>query len=243
MSRVGSDLSVAPVLMYHSVSPSTAADPHHLRVHPDRLDAQLRTLHRLGLRGVSVGELLQGRRRGAGRRLVGLTFDDGYVDFLVHAVPVLARHGMTATVYVVAGKLAGQNDWDGGPPLDLLSADQVRAARAAGHEVGSHSLTHQRMAGLDADALVAEIAQSKADLEEVLGEPVDGFCYPYGSVDAAAVAAVRAAGYGHACRTDDYSEPGRYTLPRFFVGQRDSPPRLVAKFGRHHLRRLSARLA
>ena len=48
-----------PVFMYHSISPSTRPDPHRLRVHPDRLDRHLRLLRRLGLRGVSLGELLR----------------------------------------------------------------------------------------------------------------------------------------------------------------------------------------
>ncbi len=228
------------VFMYHSVSPSTVPDPHLLRVHPDRLDAQLRILRRLGLRGVSLAELVRARDRGQGRRLVGLTFDDGYVDFVEHAMPVLARHGMTATVYVVAGRLAGQNDWDDGPRLALMSGEQVRAARAAGHEIGSHSLTHQHLTGLTAAERKTEVADSKAVLENLLDEPVVGFCYPYGSFDAAAVDAVRAAGYDHACVTNDYSAPGRFTLPRFYVGQRDTWPRLAAKFARHHAQRLRA---
>src|SRR3712207_5321060 len=111
-SRGGGVMPSAPVFMYHSVSPSSAPDPHLLRIHPERLDAQLRTLRRLGLRGVSVSTLLAALEKGTGHRLVGLTFDDGYTDFLRHAVPVLGRHGMTATVYVVAGRLAGQNDWE-----------------------------------------------------------------------------------------------------------------------------------
>jgi peptidoglycan/xylan/chitin deacetylase (PgdA/CDA1 family) len=222
-----------PVLMYHSVSSATTPDPHLLRVHPDRLDAQLRTLRRLGLRGVSLGELVRARDRGEGRRLVGLTFDDGYVDFLDHAVPVLARHGMTATVYVVAGRLGGQNDWDGGPRLDLLDADGVRRAAAAGHEVGSHALSHPHLPTLDPAALRNEAVESRRVLEEVLDGPVAGFCYPYGEADAAVAEAVRAAGYDHACVTRDYSVADRFTIPRFYVGQQDVGPRLAAKLARH----------
>jgi hypothetical protein len=70
----------------------------------------LRLLRRLGLRGVPLAELVAAQDRGQAAGLVGLTFDDGYTDFLDHAVPVLARHGMTATLYVVAGLLGGQND-------------------------------------------------------------------------------------------------------------------------------------
>src|SRR5215218_2694780 len=123
--------------MYHSISPSRLPDPHRVRVHPDRLDGHLRLLRRLGVRGVSLRELLAAHDRGSTAGLVGLTFDDGYVDFLDHAVPVLGRYGMTATLYVVAGRLGGANEWDEGPRLDLVDADQVRAVAASGHDVGS----------------------------------------------------------------------------------------------------------
>ena len=229
-------MRTGPVLMYHSISPSTGPDPHRLRVSPDRLDQQLTTLRRLGLRGVSLAELVDAHDDGRGRRMVGLTFDDGYADFLEHAVPVLARHRMTATVYMVAGRLSGANDWDEGPDLPLMSPDQLRAVAAAGHEVGSHTMTHPRLAGLDRATLDAELRRSREVLEETLGAPVRGFCYPYGSVDRAAADAAQAAGYDHACVVKDYSVSDRFTLPRFYVGQADGGLRLTVKLAWHHLR-------
>src|SRR4051794_14236825 len=96
------------LLMYHSVEPYTA-DPYRVTVSPERFDRQLRWLRRNRLRGASMGEVLRARRRD---RLVGLTFDDGYRDFLTHALPVLDRYGFTATVFVIAGALGGHNHWD-----------------------------------------------------------------------------------------------------------------------------------
>jgi peptidoglycan/xylan/chitin deacetylase (PgdA/CDA1 family) len=229
-------LSIPPVLMYHSISPSTVPDPHRLRVHPARLDRHLRLLRRLGLRGVSLSELLHARERGAAAGLVGLTFDDGYTDFLEHAVPVLQRHGMTGTVYIVAGRLGGQNEWDDGPRFDLMTADQVRAVAAAGQEVGSHTMGHVRLAGADPVTLSAEIGGSRRALQEVLQTEVAGFCYPYGSYDDAAADAVWAAGYDHACVTGDYIPGDRFTLPRCYVSPRDTGAHIVARLSRHHLR-------
>ncbi len=235
-------VQLPPVLMYHSISPSTEPDPHRLRVSPARLDRQLRLLRRLGLRGVSLTELVRAADRGAASGLVGLTFDDGYTDFLEHAVPVLQRHGMTGTVYAVAGLLGGTNEWDTGPRFRLMDADQLRAVAAAGLEVGSHTLTHARLAGADPAVLAAEVGESRRVLEDVLQAEVPGFCYPYGSYDGAAADAVRTAGYDNACVTGDYQPGDRVTLPRSYVAPADTRAHLVARLARHHVRlRLAAR--
>ncbi len=80
--------------------------------HAERLDAQLGWLRRRGLRGVSVAGLLAARARGEDRGLVGLTFDDGYADFVTHALPCLRRHGCGATLFVLPGRLGADNAWD-----------------------------------------------------------------------------------------------------------------------------------
>ncbi|MGY1606518.1 MULTISPECIES: polysaccharide deacetylase family protein [unclassified Geodermatophilus] len=232
----GPRLLLPPVLMYHSVSASTGPDPHRLRVHPDRLDAHLRLLRRLGLRGVSLGELMAAADAGRADGLVGLTFDDGYTDFLDQAVPVLGRHGMTGTLYVVAGRLGGANEWDAGPRLDLLDADGVRAVARAGHEIGSHTLTHVRLSAADPVVVAREVTGSRRVLEDVLQSAVSGFCYPWGDFDEAAAETVRAAGYDHACVTGDYRPGDRFTVPRCYVAPEDGPVRLVAKLARHRIR-------
>jgi peptidoglycan/xylan/chitin deacetylase (PgdA/CDA1 family) len=228
-------LRVRPVLMYHSISPSTSPDPHRLRVHPDRLDRHLRLLRRLGLRGVPLSELLRAQERGEAGRLVALTFDDGYTDFLEHAMPVLERYGMSCTLYVVAGRMGGANEWDSGPQLEIMGAQQVRAVAAAGHEVGSHTLTHARLADADPDSLTEEVVGSRRVLEEVLQSEVASFCYPYGAYDTAAADAVQAAGYDNACVIGDYDPGDRFTLPRCYVSPRDTGAHLVARMARHQL--------
>jgi peptidoglycan/xylan/chitin deacetylase (PgdA/CDA1 family) len=217
------------VLMYHSVEPYRT-DPYQVTVRPERFERQLRWLHRRGLRGVSMRELLAAR---SARGLVGLTFDDGYADFVTHVMPALARYGCTATVFVVAGALGGTNTWDEpGPRKRLMSAGEVRRAAAAGVEIGSHSLNHRRLTGVDDAALGGEVHRSRTILQELTGQEVAGFCYPYGDVGPREVAAVEAAGYGYGCAVA--RGPGeRYALPRTFVGDRDTGPRLAAKWIRH----------
>jgi peptidoglycan/xylan/chitin deacetylase (PgdA/CDA1 family) len=227
--------------MYHSVG-DCSDDPYRITVTPERLDRQLAWLHRRGLRGVSLRELFAARARGAGRRLVGLTFDDGYADFLVHALPVLRRWQCGATLFVLPGRLGGVNSWDPlGPRKPLLTADGVRLAAAEGVEIGSHGLTHIDLTRADDVTLKAEVDHSRALLTELTGAPVDGFCYPYGTVDARAVAAVRAAGYAYACAIDPGPLTGPHAVPRLHVGQNDTAWRLHLKHKLHRLRRRPVR--
>ncbi|UGY94961.1 polysaccharide deacetylase family protein [Streptomyces gobiensis] len=223
--------------MYHSVTEYTE-DPYQITVSPDRLHHQLSWLGKRGLTGVSVGELLRARAAGRSAGLVGLTFDDGYADFVEHAVPLLRHHGYTATVFVLPGRLGGGNDWDPlGPRKPLLTEEGIRAAARAGMEIGSHGLRHEDLTTAGDDVLRQETAHSRALLREITGGAPDGFCYAYGAVDKRAVDAVRTAGYGYACAIDPGPLTGRYALPRAHIGDTDTTGRLYLKRVLHPVRR------
>ena len=225
------------VAMYHSVD-DCPEDPYHITVTPERLEKQLMWLRRHGLRGVSMGRLLAARAEGKGRNLVGLTFDDGYADFLTGALPVLRRHGCTATLFVLPGRLGGDNAWDPlGPRKPLLTADGICRAAYEGVEIGSHGLTHVDLTRTDDLTLKAETVESRTVLADLLGTAIAGFCYPYGTVDRRAVDAVRDAGYGYACAIDPGPLNGPHALPRVHVGQNDTALRLFLKYWLHRLRR------
>ncbi|CAL9463274.1 hypothetical protein SUDANB176_02685 [Streptomyces sp. enrichment culture] len=228
------------VAMYHSVG-DCSDDPYRITVTPERLAGQLAWLRRRGLRGVSVAELLAARARGGARGLVGLTFDDGYADFVTDALPLLRRWNCGATLFVLPGRLGGDNAWDPlGPRKPLLTADGIRHAAAEGVEIGSHGLTHVDLTAADDVTLKTEVAESRARLAELTGARVDGFCYPYGTVDARAVEAVREAGYAYACAIDPGPLTGPHALPRVHVGQNDTAWRLHLKYRLHRLRRRPA---
>lgn len=215
--------------MYHSVADGTD-DPYDITVAPERLDAQLRLLRRLGMRGVSVERLLAARSDGGAHGLVGLTFDDGYRDFVDNALPLLERHGCTATLFALPGRLGGDNAWDPlGPRKPLLDADGIRRAAAAGMEIASHGLRHIDLTRADDQLLAAETAESRARLAELTGREVHGFCYPYGTVDRRAMDAVREAGYRYACAITPGPLSGTFAVPRVHIGQRDTAWRLRAK--------------
>ena len=218
-----------PILMYHSIA-RVDNDPNALCVPPERFAQQLATLRAVGLRGVGVGELLAAHRRGQGRNLVGLTFDDGYEDFLTTACPILEDHGFTGTVYVLSARPGGTNAWDPEPELDLLTRKQIQRIADRGMEVGSHGRLHQRLTELSPAELEAEISGSRDELAAVLGRTPAGFAYPYGAVDADVLRVTADAGYVYACAVK-VATPSTFALRRFFVGRADSPARLLLKLG------------
>jgi len=220
---------VPMILMYHGVG-EVDQDPNQMCVTPRRFAEQMAWLKRRGLRGVRIGELVDAIRAGRQRGLVGITFDDGYVNVLETALPELLRHGFTASMFIISDRMGGLNEWDEGQRWPLMSADQVRELAAAGVEIGSHGATHLRLAGVSADQLEAEVSMSRARLSELVGAPIRGFAYPYGSMDAAARQAVRNAAYDYACAVHTpLSELGFMALPRVYICQRDDARRMTAK--------------
>lgn len=184
-----------PILMYHQVGPHRPGSRlNRWRVTPRDFRRQMVLLERRGYRGVALRDLLD--EPDAPQRRAVVTFDDGFDGIRTCAVPVLAEFGFSATVFVVAGKLGGVNDWDDETPGErLLDASSLRELRGAKIEVGSHGMSHRALPGLENSALSKETAGSRRVLEDVLGERVTTFCYPYGAVDERAVLAVREAGY------------------------------------------------
>jgi peptidoglycan/xylan/chitin deacetylase (PgdA/CDA1 family) len=228
--------TIPVILMYHSVVPYQE-DPYLVTVSPERFDQQMQWLRKRGLKGASMRDLLAGRRNGGGGGLVGLTFDDGYADFADHAMPILKKHGFTATVYPIAGLLGADNSWDvKGPRKPLMTAERVREVADAGMEIGSHGLRHVSLVSAPDDGLTVEVEESRRILREVSGQDVDGFCYPYGDMDGRVVDRVRAAGYAYACAIWRSDLTGQHALPRTYIGESDTGSRLWAKGARHWLR-------
>lgn len=220
------------VLMYHSISQPPAGEYTALEcTSPERFRAQMRYLERHNLRGVSMRDLRMAMSVGNAGGLIGLTFDDGYEDFLYTAIPILEQFGFSATLFVVSGMLGKENSWkhQGGPRprLKLLGAEGVRAVAERGMEVGCHTMSHPRLSGLSTEALIEEISDSRQILSEVVDTPVEGFCYPYGDLDRSAARAVRKAGYDYACAIKKQVENTVYDWPRIYVGDKDFP----LKFG------------
>jgi peptidoglycan/xylan/chitin deacetylase (PgdA/CDA1 family) len=198
-------VNTIPILMYHNIGhPSHGAGLRSLYVRTEAFARQMRMLDILGFQGLSMSAAMPYLRGEKTGRVAVITFDDGYLDTLENALPVLCAHGFSATSYVVSGHIGQYNVWDAAAlnvRKPLMNAAQLREWQAAGMELGAHSRTHPHLPACTDAELHAEVAGSKADLEDLMGAPVTQFCYPYGDLDVRVVAAVRQAGFSAATTT------------------------------------------
>jgi len=218
------------ILGYHAVA-EVKDDPNNICVSPERFEAQMLYLKRRNLRGVSMRALLSAMNTGNAEGLVGITFDDGYEHLLQTALPVLERLGFSCTIFVPSSLLGRENSWDTVPQMKLLQVGHVREISKQGVEIGSHGANHIALSGLNPESLEWEASGSRQVLSEILGEEVEGFCYPYASVDGRVIKAVQRADYTYACAAlGGVWWEGAYAIPRIFVGEKDNAIRLAVKF-------------
>ena len=189
-----------PALMYHSVS-AVGGPLGDLAVPRDRLAEHLGALTAAGYRLVGLSDALDRLGRGSTEKLVAVTFDDGYRDFLTEGVPVLAEAGAGATQYASVGHHGEQAGWLGRWAPDfgrLLTWEELAEVAAAGIEIGNHSLLHHPLDVLPPTDLREETLRSKEELEQRLQHRVRSFAYPHGYHGARVRAAVLAAGHDNA---------------------------------------------
>lgn len=203
------------VLCYHAVDPAWSApisvDPALFERHCAWFTRRRRVVALDALVGAG------GRDRG-----VAITFDDGFASVYEHAFPALRRHGLPATVFVVAGTLTAHGrpvDWLDRPPTTgpppTLTREQLLEMREAGIRVGSHGFAHADLTALGSDEAERDLRESRQLLEDLLGEPVPFVAYPRGRHDGRVRAAARRAGYTHAFALPERRErAGPYAWPR-----------------------------
>jgi peptidoglycan/xylan/chitin deacetylase (PgdA/CDA1 family) len=175
-------------LMYHEIEvpsrPLCQSEAGYVRyvVTEKDFNDQLRWLQTCGIRGASLSQALAETSQA---RIV-LTFDDGCASDLLVAATLLQKYSFGATFYITLGFL-GRSGY--------MVAAQVRELSDAGFDIGCHSKTHPYLDELDDSGLRREIADSKSELEDMIGRPVRHFSCPGGRWSPAVARVARESGY------------------------------------------------
>ncbi len=229
-----------PVLMYHRFVAQRSLDAGEL-IEEERvwvvtdleLEDQCRSLRAAGYEAIDLDQLVAGfeGRAPLPNKPIVFTFDDGYTSCIEIATPTLERHGMRGVFYVVLEPdehsrelVQGKDGW--------LAPDQLRSMHAAGHTIGSHTITHGLLSEMDDAGVRWELTESKRRLEEILGAEVAHFCIPRAGGNRKIERMTAVAGY-RTCTGSGKgtANPGRdlLHLPRIGVPRGQSGARLVAR--------------
>ena len=228
------------ILGYHAVSPDWES---FLAVEPRRLEQQLRSLLRRGYRAKTLSRALLDPPE---PRTLAVTFDDGYRSTLERGLPVLAKLGIPATVFVPTDLTDEAGLFKCLPEeqmpveeeeLRVMSWEEVRRLAAAGWEVGSHTLSHPHLTELGDRALEEELVRSRGICEEQLQATCETIAYPYGSHDERVLEATDAAGYRLAVTLEQrmfepISGRGPLDLPREGIFRETRRPKFIANTSR-----------
>lgn len=201
-----------PILMYHYVEvvkDKRDTTRQSLDIVPSIFEDQIVTLQNDGysfLTAGELGEVLDGKRALPTKSVV-LTFDDGYRDFYTDVFPILQKHQVKATSYIIAGFIGGEN---------YMTADQIASVSASGLvEIGGHTIDHPSLKGMSFARAEVEVTKGRQLLQQAFHVPVVSFAYPYGTFDEQAIDIVKQAGYTTAVSTIPGIEENQ--ADRFFI--------------------------
>jgi len=204
---------------------------------PRLLNFQIRLLRMLGYRFMTLNDAMTA----PAARIAVLTFDDGYADNFTNAMPILQKHKIPATVFIITNDVGRRNVvWDEAGedlPADILSWEMIRELHRRGWEIGSHAHRHIHF-GTHDDVVQAEaIATSIEQIEKHIGVVPISFAYPYGSFSQTTKSLLRQQGIRYAVTTntigwtEDAVTPDLLELRRIMVGGRKFH-HFVKTFGR-----------
>lgn len=170
------------VLLYHRVSDEVR---DNLTVGVAQFERQMELL-RQHCDILSIEQILQSPRAWRSKRpLVAVSFDDGYLDNYLNAVPILRRQRVPCSFYVSTGMLQSGQRFPhdirrGNAPIPTMNWDQLRTMHQWGFTIGSHTVNHIDCVAEPLAKVDQELKQSSYELRQELGLESLIFAYPYG---------------------------------------------------------------
>ena len=191
-----------PILFYHNIGNNDYRSFSTI----EEFEYQMSYMHKHQFKGVDCDNLDKDKAN------FGITFDDGYEDNLINALPILKKYNFTATCFVVPNLIGKTNSWDI-KQFKLMDKKQIQDWLDAGMNIGSHSLNHTNLTKISNNDVIIEIENSKKILEDMFGVKINNFCYPFGKFNKFTANVVEERGYLRAFTTNR----GLYKTPNFEI--------------------------
>ena len=210
-----------PVLCYHQIRdwrPRDSKSAKDYIVPVDTFRKQIQMLADSGYHTILPDQLYAYLTTGAAlpTKPVMLTFDDTDLDQFTVARPELDKHGFKAVYFVMTVSL--------GRPK-YMSKAQVKQLAAEGNVIGSHTWDHHNVKKYQGQDWVTQIDKPTKTLEEITGQKINYFAYPFGLWNPAAIPELKQRGFVAAfvlAEKRDQQDP-LYTIRRIIASGYWSP--------------------
>lgn len=214
----------ALIIVYHSIS---SAGNDRWAVKPEAFSRQLWLLSRLGYQSWTFEEFVNAAETGRPiRKVVVITFDDGYLDTVTTAAPLLDAYGFRASVFVLTSLIGERAAWrEEHYQVPLASWEQLQTLQRRGWEIGFHSADHSDLSMHSYQDLVREFTDGMRSMEQKLGRVPTSLAYPFGKHSPHARLAAEASGFRAAAavsrRSHATTRSPRFAMPRCHIEQQD----------------------
>jgi peptidoglycan/xylan/chitin deacetylase (PgdA/CDA1 family) len=186
-----------PIVAYHKITNQKEFGLTSINI--KKFESQLKLLQSEGYATITFKQLAAGKA--IPKKPIIITFDDGYHCIFENAIPLLEKYNFNAVIYLVVGYLGRINEWEAYAiqrRFKHINAAQISALNANGFEIASHTMNHPYLPACSIATLKSEVNDSKKRLQDIIGDSIISFCYPYGKFREKTVQMVREAGYLYA---------------------------------------------
>lgn len=176
----------APILLYHRIN-NVSEDKLMLCVSPECFEKHLIFIKKnydiIHLSKLSE-KITKGTLRG---NEISITFDDGYKDNFVKALPLLEKYNIPATIFITTKYLGKRSSfkWDLEYKVEdraiFLNENEIRIL--SDHpliEIGGHTHYHRKLSKLRYEEQKKDILENKNILEKITKKEITLFAYPFG---------------------------------------------------------------
>ena len=126
--------------MYHSID--NGDNP--LSVGINNFNKQMKLLYNFGFQTIDIDDIYCNKKN---KKKFIITFDDGYKDNLLNALPILKKYNFVSTCFVVNDMIGKFNLWDNDKKnfnkKELMNENDINEWLKNGQKIGSHSSSHK----------------------------------------------------------------------------------------------------
>lgn len=201
-----------PILMYHSIS----NEKHQLSVSINNFEKQMKFMVNSGYETINLNDLNnidndfeiesyskiknydESQKiitKNSYKKYFIITFDDGYEDIYLNALPILKKYNFKSVCFFVSDYIGKYNIWDESRAdfikLNLMNIDQIKNWYNEGMSVGGHTSGHKNLNKLSYNEKLDEIIGPKDFFSKNLSLNINSFSYPFGRFDKESVEIVK----------------------------------------------------